>query len=363
MSQDAEFPTGIRGYDREIVDEAVRVLKRDLLQISNQNSQLILELREKTQLAEQLEQQVAESLSPNYASVGARAALILSTAEDQALRIVEDAETERASILAGVEGETEELKAEAKGYYDSLVAEAGRRAERIQATAKADYEALIAEARTEAARLVDEATREAGAIRGAIATEAAKIRATAKREAESLKTRVERELSERKLVATRTLTKNLDPEAALALVSEQARGDLNLELTARRQEAEAEYLRKHQEAVAATQGYLNEANAMLLNARTRAEAARLESETLEAAAKSVNKRTRDEARAAAEATLVAADEEVRSILEKAHADAAALLRRAENQLRKLELEKGAVGAYLKNLAAVVAEAENSISGD
>lgn len=363
MSQDAEFPTGIRGYDRDVVDEAVRVLKRDLLQISTQNAQLISELREKTQLAEQLQQQVDESLSPNYASVGARAALILSTAEDQALRIVEDAQSERDSILASVVGETEELKAEAKGYYDSLVAEAGRRAERIQASAKADYEDLIAEARTESARLVDEATREAGAIRGAIATEAAKIRATAKRETEAMKTRAERDLSEKRLVATRSLTKNLDPEAALALISEQARGDLDLELTARRQEAEAEYLRKHQEAVLATQGYLNEANAMLLNARMRAEAARLESETLEAAAKSINKRTKDQAREAAEATIVAADAEARAIIEQAHAEAASLLRKAENQLRKLELEKSAVGAYLRNLAAVVAEAENSIIGD
>ena len=46
MSQDAEFPTGMMGYDREKVDEALRVLRRDLLQISNQNAQLILELRE-----------------------------------------------------------------------------------------------------------------------------------------------------------------------------------------------------------------------------------------------------------------------------------------------------------------------------
>ena len=102
---------------------------------------------------------------------------------------------------------------------------------------------------------------------------------------------------------------------------------------------------------------------MLVHARTRAEAARLESETLEAAAKSVNKRTKDEARQAAEATIVAADAEARAILERAHADASALIRKAEGQLRKLELEKSAVGAYLKNLAAVVAEAENSISGD
>ena len=65
MSQDAEFPTGIRGYDRDVVDEAVRVLRRDLLQISTQNAGLIAELREKTALAEDLQQKLAESETPN----------------------------------------------------------------------------------------------------------------------------------------------------------------------------------------------------------------------------------------------------------------------------------------------------------
>ena len=43
---DAEFPTAVRGYAREAVDELIRELRRDLLRVSTQNGQLATELRE-----------------------------------------------------------------------------------------------------------------------------------------------------------------------------------------------------------------------------------------------------------------------------------------------------------------------------
>ena len=172
---------------------------------------------------------------------------------------------------------------------------------------------------------------------------------------------VERELSERRLIATRTLTKELDAEKALALISEQARGDLDLELTARRQEAEAEYLRKHQEAVAATQKYLDDAQVSLATAKVRANAARLEAETLEAAAKSVNKRTRDEAKEQAEQTLVNAEAEARAIIAEAENKARNEVRRLKTAIAKLNNERDAVSIYLRNLRAVVDTAEQSIA--
>ena len=115
MSVDGnEFATAIRGYDREAVDEALRVLRKELLQANAQNAQLAAELREKNELASQLQAQLTEAEAPNYASVGTRAALILSTAEEQSLRIVAEAETERNRILAELEDELAELRAEAK---------------------------------------------------------------------------------------------------------------------------------------------------------------------------------------------------------------------------------------------------------
>ena len=124
------------------------------------------------------------------------------------------------------------------------------------------------------AALIAAAEREASATRGAVATEAARLRATAKRETELLRAKTERDLAEKKLIAERQRGREIDWERARELLTEEARIDLELELTARRAEAEAEYLAKHQEAVALTQKYLDEANANLSNALTRANAAR-----------------------------------------------------------------------------------------
>ena len=188
------------------------------------------------------------------------------------------------------------------------------------------------------------------------------MRATAKREIEAARTKFERELSERRLIAKNEINREIDFDRALELVTEQARIDVDLELKARRAEAESEYLAKHQEAVAATQKYLDEANALLSQARLRADAASLEAETLEAAARSVNKRTKDEARAKAELILVAAETEARSILAQAHAKAVAETKAMAKRIAKLKVERDAVGIYLKNLRAVVDVAEKGLEG-
>jgi len=357
----SEFATAMRGYDRDAVDEAVRLLRKELLQINGINAQLVSELREKTGLLESLQARLDESEAPNYASVGTRAALILSTAEEQSLRIVADAEAERARILADLEGELATLREEAKNYYDSLVSEAQRRAERLQTQAKSDYDETLREAKDQAFTLVDEANREAGSIRGAIATEAARLRATTKRETEAMKTEVARKLSEQRLIEFRKLNKEGNVQAAEELVSEQFRIDLDLELAGRRAEAESEYLRKHQEAVAATQKYLDEAQSSLATAKVRVNAAKLEAETLEAAAKAVNKRTRDEAKEKAEQILVSAESEARAIISEAENKARNEVRRLKAAIGKLNNERDAVSIYLKNLRTVIETAEQSIA--
>ena len=359
-ADEAEFPVVMRGYDRDVIDDTIRDLRRQLLQISTQNAQLVTELREANERASKAEQQLAETAAPSYASVGARAALILSTAEEQALQIVAEAHAERERILAELDLELEELRSEAKKYYESLVTEATRRAERLAATAKADYDEIVEQGRREAVRLVEEAVREAGATRGAIATEVARMRATAKRELEATKTKFERELSERKLIAQNNLNRSLDAQLAAELITEQARIDLELELTARRAQAEEEYLRKHQEAVAATQKYLTEANDVLSQARLRAQAAALEAETLEAAAKAVNSRVKEEARAKAEAILVAAEAEARSIISDARAKTMAETNALKKSIANLKVEREAVATYLKHLKTVIDTTQKSI---
>lgn len=209
--------------------------------------------------------------------------------------------------------------------------------------------------------MIQEATQEAGATRGAIATEVAKMRATAKREIDAARSKFDREQSEKALIAARERDREIDADAAWRLLSEQARIDLELEITARRAEAEADYLAKHQEAVSLTQRYLDEANKMLAQARTRANAARLEAETLEGAARSVNKRTKDEARAKAEAILVAAEAEARSILAEAKLEAAKEIQTMRRKLSRLKVERDALAQYLTNLRAVIDVAQENLA--
>jgi hypothetical protein len=353
----------MRGYEKEAVEDALRDLRRELLSLSAQNAQLSTELRETSNKLIELQGQFSEVQSPSYAGVGAKAALILATSEEQAKRLVLEAEGQAATTRQTLDEEIAEKRAEAQAYYDSLIAEAQRRADRIINSATVEYEQTIADAKTKAAEITEEAMREAGAIRGSIATEVAKLRATAKRETEALRAKVDRDLAEKKMIISRESRSELDFATALSMISDQARIDLELELTARRSDAEQTYLRKHQEAVAATQRYLDDANAQLSLAMTRANAARMEAETLEAAARAINQKLTDETRARVDAMIASAEAEARSIIERAFADANVAVRDAELKLRRLEVERESVSQYVDNLKLVFERLQSNLNFD
>jgi cell division septum initiation protein DivIVA len=352
-AEETEFPVAIRGYDKATVDDAIKDLRKEILTLSAQNSTLASELREATESLNAAKHELSEFDRPTYSGVGTRAALILSSAEEQAAHILNVAKTEAERQRHNLQLEVDSQRHEAKGYYDSLVAEAQRRADRIIAGARADYDEIIKKAHNDALGIVEEAGREASSIRGAVATEVAKMRAAAKREVELLKTAVERDLSERKMIAARELNRDLDVERANSLVTEQARIDLELELTARRNEAEQEYLRKHQEAVATTQKYLDDANSQLSVALTRANAARLEAEALEAAAISINQQTTAATRVKADGIIAAAEAEARTQISDAQAKISAELKNAEAELMKIKAERDSIEVYIERLRNVL----------
>ena len=360
-ADETECPTAVRGYERGAVDDAVKDYRKELLNLTALNNQLALELREAQNRLIDLDQQLSENTSPSYAGVGAKAAQILSTAEDLANRVVADAEAERIAILAGIETDIEQRKTDSQDYYDELVGEAQRRADRIINSAKTDYEETLAKANLEAQRLIDEALREAGSIRGAISTEVARMRATAKRDIEVKSAESDRVLAERRQILERQLTGEIQEQLTVALISEQARIDLDLEMTARKAEAEKEYQRKYQEAVSQTQKYLDDANSQLSTALTRVATARLEAETLEVGARSINKKSVDEAREKAEAIIAAAELEARTDLADAQAKVATRLHKLDNEERKLALEKEGILTYLNNLKQVIDQINKDIA--
>ena len=359
-ADETEFPVVMRGYDRASVDDAIRDFRRELLNLTTQNSTLAAELREAQSRLAALEIELAENINPSYAGVGAKAAQILASAEELALKLVADAEAERQAMLGATSTAIEQQKVDAQEYYDELVAEANRRADRIITSAKNDYDETMAKAKAEAEELVNDAVREAGSIRGAVATEVAKMRASAKREVELKQAESDRALAERKLILERQLLQPFSQQLADSMLSEQARIDLNLELTARRAEAEAEYLKKHQEAVAKTQKYLDDANSQLSNALTRVAAAKLEAETLEAGAKSINKASTEQARAKAEQIIAAAEIEARNIIAATKAKVAERLSQVDEAERKLKHERDSILVYLENLKQVIDQIKKGV---
>jgi cell division septum initiation protein DivIVA len=359
--EDASFPTALRGYAKSAVDEAVLDLNRDILRLSAQNAQLVEELKQAKLEIEAQNLKLEESQSPTYAGLGNQAAIILASAEDQATRLIAHAEGEKIRILGSINEEVEARKNEADSYYESLVAEADRKGERALNVARGEANELISKAQLEAKRIVEEAAREASAIRGEIATEVAKLRADTKRQTELLKANAEKDIAERRLLLQKQTVREIDLEKAALLISEQARIDLELELTGRRSEAETEYLSKHQEAVHQTQKYLDDAKAQLQTAIARTSAAALEAETIESAARSINKKTIDEARLQAETLIAMAEAEARNLVSEAKARVARELDESTMKLQQLEVERKTVGSYLEQLEKVVAASKNSLT--
>jgi len=352
-AEETEFPVVMRGYDRAVVDDLIRDYRREVLNLTNLNNQLASELREAQNRLIELENTLAENQNPSYAGVGAKAAQILANAEELALRLIADAENEREGLIETAKKASEQQKSDSQEYYEQLVAEASRRADRIINSAKNDYDETMLKAKAEAERIVEEAVREAGAIRGAISTEVARMRATAKREIEVKQAEADRALAERRLIVERQITGPISQNLIDAMLSEQARIDLDLELTGRRAEAEADYQRRYQDAVAKTQKYLDEANSQLSNALTRVAAAKLEADTLEAGAKSINKASVEQARVKAEQIIQAAELEARNIIAGTQSKVAERIAELENAERKIKHERESILVYLENLKAVI----------
>ncbi|MEY4639038.1 MAG: hypothetical protein RLY13_36, partial [Actinomycetota bacterium] len=101
------------------------------------------------------------------------------------------------------------------------------------------------------------------------------------------------------------------------------------------------------------QRYLDDANAQLSISLTRANAAQLEAETLEAAAISINQQTTDAARKKADAIVAAAEAEARTIVTQAAQTAEQKIANAKDALEKIQAERDSVEVYLRNLRSVL----------
>jgi len=404
LADGTDFSTELRGYKRSEVDEALADLKGELIRASRDRSNALEELTQvKAQLAE-LSAQVEPQGGAGYANLGGRLEAVLRIAEEQSTRIISQADIDAERIIGSAKDQAKALRQEAQSEAERIMADAQSSATALTETSREQSENLLAESKVEAERLVSEAIDEAASIRGAVATESAKMRASAKRESDALRAEVKRELAELKVVADRDLTEarrhaadlqreieveratheltlrkiqeevalqrtemerelqashakiqydNATQDERLALEASQARADLDIELKARRAEAEKEMLEAHQKAVELNDRYLAEAKAQLDDTKKRLEGVRDEHRKITEAIIELNNSGKAEAEQRAREIVAEAEVKARVIVSEANKQADESVAAAEKRLIELRAERDTIAEYVQSLRSVV----------
>ena len=292
------FPSALRGYDRNAVDDYVRSLEGALVGVRRRAAELEQQL---TTMSDQLEEARQAASEVDYTNLGGRASDILRLAEEQARetldranvdaeRVREEARREADTTRQNATREGDDLKsgglAEIEEVRTRLEEDGRAHSERTQAEA----EALIAAARRQAESSRQEAEHEAQTVRQQAYLDTEEVRRTAEREA----------------------------------------ADIRQQVAVEREQAVTELRRIQAEAAERTSTLLAEATR-----HNQESAERLEIDVNEAA------RIRAEALAEAERSKLAAIKEAEERVQAAKAQAAAITERTQSEFawRKQELRR------------------------
>jgi cell division septum initiation protein DivIVA len=402
--EDSEFQTELRGYKRSEVDNIISELRTELIQASKDRQSALEELKVATETLAALRASSGEAEAPTYAGLGGRLEAVLRIAEEQSTRIIGQADIDSERMIASAKLEASEILEAAAREAERITTDATNSVTNTLDGAQAKTETSIAEAIAEAERIRAQAIDEAAAIRGAVATESAKLRASAKRETAALRAEAMREISELKVVAARevnearakgtALSKEIQVERAsheltlrkiqeeaalaktnaehevaettarlafdnknqakeLARIAEQARADLDAELSARRAEAERELLDTHQKAVELNNRFLQEAENQLSETKDRLAGLRKEQKKIVAAIDEANRTGKNSAEKTATETIAAAEARAALIIRQAEDEATNRVAAAERRLVELRAERDTIADYIESLRTVV----------
>jgi hypothetical protein len=338
-----------KGYDPQAVEQQLRQLQAELVRLGEQNAELQNQLRTtRVQLAES-EAALSAAHSPNFAALGAKAANILSSAQQIAAELELDAKTVADRIISDARNQADKLVATSEASYQSVVEDGKRRAQRKISVAELEAKQIIADATATAEKLLKQAELEAARTRGLVATEVSALRTTTRREL------AQKEAERESVFAAKVNLLLADKLTGNELLKDKERAQLEAVLTERRAEAEAEYLAKHQDAVAATASYLESAQQDLSELSQTAANLRLEIETLELEASLTQRRILQEARDKADGVIRSAEIEARNLIANAQEKARKTELDASEQLNNLQNQAASVEIYLENLRSLVTE--------
>jgi DivIVA domain-containing protein len=400
----SDFTTELRGYKRSEVDEALGELRGELIAAHKERARALEDLKRLSDELTEFRAVAQESTAPSYSGLGGRLEAMLRIAEEQATRIISQADIDADLIYDRARREAENTRLAAEAESERLIADATSQSQATIAQATAAAERLLAEATEEAERTKSEAVEEAATIRGQVSTEAAKLRTSAKREAEALRAEVQREIAEKKVVADRELgeakrlaaelereveverathdltLKQIQEEAALARTTmerevaektaelkllnerqeeqlqqqaERARADLDMELGARRHEAEQELLDAHQKAVELNESFQREASQQLDDTKGRLRQVRDDHKKLTIAIEELNTHGKADAEKAARKVIADAEKKSASLIADAEKTADEKIAAMEARLIELRSERDTIADYLASLKQVV----------
>ena len=401
---DSEFSTELRGYKRSEVDEALGELRGELIKANKDTARALEDLKKVQEQLAELSATARESSSPSYSGLGGRLEAMLRIAEEQATRIISQADIDADLIHDRAKRESQELLEQAQLDAKRLVDDASSDATATLAEATSRAEQILADANEEAARTKAEAIEEAATIRGQVSTESAKMRASAKREVDALRAETEREIAEKKVVADRELGKakklraelereveveratheltlrKIQEEAALAKTTmerevaektaelrllnerqeeklhaeaDRARADLDMELAARRHEAEKEVLEAHQKAVELNESFQREATQQLDDTKARLRQVRDDHKKISAAITELNTHGKADAEKASRKLIANAEKKAASIISDAEKQTEEKISQMERRLVELRTERDTIADYLASLRQVV----------
>ncbi len=292
------FPSALRGYDRNAVDDYVRGLEGTLVGTRRRVSELEQQVGSINAQLEEARQAAAEV---DYTNLGGRASDILRLAEEQARETLDK---------AGVDAER--VREEARREADAARLSATREGDDLKSGGLAEIEQIRTRMEEELRAQVERTQAEADAVIAAARRQAESLQKEAEHAAQTAREQAYLDVEEQKRVAEREVA------------------DLRQQVAVEREQAVAELRKVQEDAAERTSALLAEATKHNQESSARLEADIAQAETI-----------RTEAQNEAEKLKLAAIKEADERVEAAKAQAAAITERTQSEFawRKQELKR------------------------
>ena len=362
MTEQSAFGQVFRGYDREQVDSAVAAMRKELDELKRASEARSIEAEARAQhLSEDLDAAVARADqaearmlrlaqqvqtldddtaedAPDDTTEGrqtrVRFAEILRVAEDQASSLVDNASTTAQRIVDDANAERDRIRKEAQEEAARVLQEAQHAAELARRRSETEQTAHRARIEAELGSLgekVAQADREAQVLLGEAQRAAAALRAQVTRETDDMKIDADRIVREAK----------------------SRRVELDAALTRRQDDAQQEFLRLHNQAVAHAERITADANEKVASALAHAKHVAEQSEAYEQLSKAQAAQIEASAKARASAMLAEARVRSQAIVDTVTKHTKDVLRDAEDRARGLRYQQTQLTGFMAEVQSLM----------